>query len=449
MATIPGPGIATQSQIKLPTTISAPPKAPPAPPAPPPAPKPSTVVTVGKPKEDLGLYTAAKAAPPADAPTAKSEVLETNENGVVAGTGRVMLDIEASDSGYANKIYYSTDNFKTKQYVGIDNQTGTVDLGTFKPGTTIQFGIDNGQGDFFTTGGKSANADKVDHTQVSKLADGGVRVGFEDLRGGGDRDFNDAIIKVRSVPVAPPPVAPAASSVPAQRPVVLAATAASAAPVTPKDAAPKPAVVVAKPEVVAPVITKEAPAKPAPAPVAGKDAPPKPATPEPAAGKDAPPKPATPASAAAVVTNAAVKPATPAPTAAVVTNVAVKPATPAPVPVATKDAAAKPATPAAAPAPAVKPATTTTVTPAAKPVEAPAAPSAAKPAAATPAAPSAAKPAATTPAAPAKAVEPSSSTVVGNDKGNRSGLGDGTNPGQGAGTVKSPNLGTLNPGGLR
>lgn len=121
-------------------------------------------------------------------------MLATNANGVVAGKGRVVLDIAASDSGYSNRIYFSTDNFKTRQYVGIDNETGTVDLGTFKRGTTIQFGIDNGQGDFFRTGGKSANVDKVDHTKVSKLADGGVRVGFEDLRGGGGRDFNDAII---------------------------------------------------------------------------------------------------------------------------------------------------------------------------------------------------------------------------------------------------------------
>ena len=36
----------------------------------------------------------------------------------------------------------------------------------------------------------------------------------------------------------------------------------------------------------------------------------------------------------------------------------------------------------------------------------------------------------------------------GNDK-NRSGLGDGTNPGQGAGRENSPNTGTNNPGGKK
>lgn len=211
MATIPSKSIAALSQIKLPPVKAAPVKAPP----PPPAAKPSAIVTTSKPKADLGLYSAPKVKPaPPPPPPPKPEVLATNANGVVAGKGRVVIDIEASDSGYNNRIYYSTDNFKTKQYVGIDNETGSVDLGTFKPGTTIRFGIDNGQGDFFQTGGKAANSDKVDHTKVSKLADGGVRVGFEDLRGGGDRDFNDAIIKVRSVAVgaALNPPAPGASA---------------------------------------------------------------------------------------------------------------------------------------------------------------------------------------------------------------------------------------------
>lgn len=208
MASVISKNIASLSQIKLPPVKVA--KAPP----PPPAPKPASIVSLGKAKPDLGLYKASDVkAPP---PPPKPEVLATSANGVVAGKGRVVIDIEASDSGYANKIFYSTDNFKTRQYVGIDNETGTVDLGTFKAGTKIQFGIDNGQGDFFTTGGKKANVDKFDHTQISKLADGGVRVGFEDLRGGGDRDFNDAIIRVRSVAVDAPatpakPTAPAAN----------------------------------------------------------------------------------------------------------------------------------------------------------------------------------------------------------------------------------------------
>ena len=326
---------------------------------------PSSIVSAGKPQPDLGLYAPAKVSAPGQ--TAKADALDTSAGGVVAGKDRIVVDIEASDSGYNNRIFYSTDNFKTKQYLGVDNQTGSVDLGTFKPGTTIQFGIDNGQGDFFKTGGASANADNVDHTQVSKLADGSVRVGFEDLRGGGDRDFNDAIVRVRSVPAvtapvsAPAPNAPGAPAAPAAAAATMPAAKPLALPVTAKPVAPE--------------------FKPAATPTAAK-----PLTPD--------VKPlATPV--AANPTNLAARP----PITSVPSNTA---------------------------APAVKaPAATVTANPATPAVK----PSATPVAAST-----------TTPAA-------SGAAATGN--GNRSGLADGTNPGQGAGTIKSPNQGTLNPGGLK
>lgn len=122
------------------------------------------------------------------------------QNGIRAGQGEVVVDIKNSESLYENRIYWSTDNFKTRNYLGTDNETGSYNLGSFAPGTQIQFGIDNGSGNFFTAGKASLNEDNVRHARISKV-DGGVEIGFEDLFGGGDQDFNDAIISVRSVPV--------------------------------------------------------------------------------------------------------------------------------------------------------------------------------------------------------------------------------------------------------
>jgi len=119
----------------------------------------------------------------------------------IAGKGDVVVDVKASESGYDNRIFYSTDNFKTKNYIGTDNQTGSVNLGKFKEGTKIQFGIDNGVGQFFKSGAASGNVDNLAHARVSKTADG-TEFGFEDLVGGGDNDFNDAIINVRNVATA-------------------------------------------------------------------------------------------------------------------------------------------------------------------------------------------------------------------------------------------------------
>jgi hypothetical protein len=116
---------------------------------------------------------------------------------VIVGNDPVIVEIKNSESGYENKIYWSDDRFKTRHYLGIDNKTGTYALGSFTAGTRIDFGIDNGMNQFFTTGGASSNADNFEHARATATADG-VQVGLEDLFGGGDKDFNDAIVTVRS-----------------------------------------------------------------------------------------------------------------------------------------------------------------------------------------------------------------------------------------------------------
>jgi hypothetical protein len=139
----------------------------------------------------------------ADSAKAKA-VTTTAANGFVAGNGDVIVDIQHSDSGYQNKIYWSADNFATKHYIGVDDEVGQVNIGRFASGTKIQFGIDNGNGDFFRTGGGDANADGEVHAQTTQGSDGRLQIGFEDLRGGGDRDFNDAVISVRNQPSVTP-----------------------------------------------------------------------------------------------------------------------------------------------------------------------------------------------------------------------------------------------------
>ncbi|RUR09323.1 DUF4114 domain-containing protein [Legionella sp. km772] len=120
-------------------------------------------------------------------------------NGAFIASGSdVRVDILNSDSGYDNKIYWSTDNFQTKNYLGLDNQGGSYDLGSFAAGTQIKFAIDNGVGGFYQTGNPSANPDNYQHAKFTTTASG-TEIGFEDLDGGGDQDFNDAIIQVKNV----------------------------------------------------------------------------------------------------------------------------------------------------------------------------------------------------------------------------------------------------------
>ena len=139
-----------------------------------------------------------KGAPPSGAQSA------SRSPAFVGNGSHVIVDINQSESDFNNKIYWSDDNFKTKHYLGIDNQSGTYDLGSIGKGKSLQFGIDNGHGSFFQTGGGSANPDGMDHTQVRQNSNGSTTVGFEDTVGGGDRDYNDAMISVRNAAAAAP-----------------------------------------------------------------------------------------------------------------------------------------------------------------------------------------------------------------------------------------------------
>lgn len=75
-----------------------------------------------------------------------------------------------------------------------------VDLGTFKAGTALDFfliasGATGGK-DFYSTN-LSLNKDGIIHA-VSLAANGSAYliIGFEDLKGGGDRDYNDVVFAV-------------------------------------------------------------------------------------------------------------------------------------------------------------------------------------------------------------------------------------------------------------
>lgn len=75
-----------------------------------------------------------------------------------------------------------------------------VDLGTFKSGSQLDFfmiadGANNGKNVY--TANASSNPDKINHVVAFALENSPyLIVGFEDLFGGGDRDFNDLLFAV-------------------------------------------------------------------------------------------------------------------------------------------------------------------------------------------------------------------------------------------------------------
>lgn len=126
------------------------------------------------------------------------------------------------DAAYRNDLYffaYVGQSPVDAQYL-FTNQTAIPGserqvLGGFTPGQEIVFGIyvyDQARGRYYTyySGAPSNNPDGVQHVQLWQIADGKytLRVGFEDLYGGGDKDYNDLIFEVSGVThmVTPEPV---------------------------------------------------------------------------------------------------------------------------------------------------------------------------------------------------------------------------------------------------
>ena len=148
---------------------------------------------------------APRAAAPVPAPAASpAPAPATDPSGALfASSDRFSVEIQASDSGYANRIVWSSDGFKTMNDIGIDNQNvGTVQTMTVARGARVEFGIISGDGRLYRAGPASLNADGVVHATVTGSADS-FTLGFEDLYGGGDRDFNDAIIRVKGLAASP------------------------------------------------------------------------------------------------------------------------------------------------------------------------------------------------------------------------------------------------------
>ena len=102
-----------------------------------------------------------------------------------------------------------------------NNQTASigdvVNLGSFPAGTALSFQLqvlDTGRNYF--TGSASGNPDQLQHALVTpwvadaKIPHSGFLVGFEDILGGGDRDYDDHQVVVTGVTIASPTITTAA-----------------------------------------------------------------------------------------------------------------------------------------------------------------------------------------------------------------------------------------------
>ncbi len=131
---------------------------------------------------------------------------------IVVETGPVLATFLGSDAGYFNRIFLEGPNSGLKEIFNKSSVIGTeVNIGNFLAGTELVFRlhVDNTGLDFYSGEGIN-NPDGLPHVLATStfVNESGLyftELGFEDLYGGGDKDYNDFSLSLINV-VDPPPL---------------------------------------------------------------------------------------------------------------------------------------------------------------------------------------------------------------------------------------------------
>jgi hypothetical protein len=124
---------------------------------------------------------------------------------LISTGGTVKIETLASTAGLTSDLY-----LVSPEHIFISNNhttpVGTItEIGPFPAGIELEFAIFVQNGDVFYTGAGDRNPDGIPHARVTFLAEGDYNVGFEDLLGGGDLDYDDNFFRFTGSIVETPP----------------------------------------------------------------------------------------------------------------------------------------------------------------------------------------------------------------------------------------------------
>jgi hypothetical protein len=115
--------------------------------------------------------------------------------------GDIQLTFLSSSAGFSDDLFLAgTSNNIFNNHLATAGQVFT--LSNIKAGAEIVFGLFvNDTNSIFFSGNSKRNDDGVNHAKFSTLENNNVEVSFEDLYGGGDKDYNDLIFSVSNVKI--------------------------------------------------------------------------------------------------------------------------------------------------------------------------------------------------------------------------------------------------------
>jgi RHS repeat-associated protein/uncharacterized repeat protein (TIGR01451 family) len=106
--------------------------------------------------------------------------------------GEIEVEVLPATAGLTSQLYLLE---PVEMFVATNREVGRrVQLGRFEPGAELLFGIRVG-GHEFRMGSGERNPDAIPHASVDFTAETTAVVGFEDLYGGGDRDYDDNVFR--------------------------------------------------------------------------------------------------------------------------------------------------------------------------------------------------------------------------------------------------------------
>lgn len=124
---------------------------------------------------------------------------------VLASGGPVTVEFLGSNAGFTSDMYLSSPDSVFIATGHITPVGTTVEIGTYGAGVELIFSIYvRDTGFTYYTGPGERNPDGALHGNVTDLGGGVYVVGFEDLFGGGDQDFDDIQFQVTGIVIAPP-----------------------------------------------------------------------------------------------------------------------------------------------------------------------------------------------------------------------------------------------------
>lgn len=122
---------------------------------------------------------------------AHAAYINSDANSIVSQGGEAFIRFDGREAGHTTNVY--SGNSGAFLFNNQTTASGSVfSLGTFAAGQTISFTFNNvTSGHTYFSGLASENVDNAVHVSLAGNADGSIALGYEDLYGGGDFDFND------------------------------------------------------------------------------------------------------------------------------------------------------------------------------------------------------------------------------------------------------------------